>query len=38
MIDPAVKAASARSLFNRWRRELAAAFRIACEGDLSWPL
>jgi hypothetical protein len=29
---------SARSLFNRWRRELVAAHRIGCEGDVSWPV
>jgi AAA domain len=27
---------SARTLFNKFRRELVAANRIACEGDLSW--
>jgi hypothetical protein len=37
MIDKG-KADSARSLFNRWRRELVAANRIACEGDWSWPV
>jgi hypothetical protein len=29
---------SARSLFNRWRRELVSAHRIGCEGDVSWPV
>jgi hypothetical protein len=37
MIDPG-KPVSARSLFNRWRRELAAAHRIGCEGESSWPV
>jgi hypothetical protein len=37
MIDKE-KAVSARSLFNRWRRELVAAHRIGCEGDWSWPV
>jgi hypothetical protein len=36
MIDPTGKRDSARTLFNRWRRELVAAFRIGCEGDSSW--
>jgi hypothetical protein len=27
---------SARTLFNKFRRELVAANRIACEGDFSW--
>jgi hypothetical protein len=38
MIDPKGKADSARTLFNRWRRELVAAFRIGCEEELSWPI
>jgi hypothetical protein len=32
------KPVSARTLFNRFRRELVAANRIACEGDFSWLL
>jgi hypothetical protein len=36
LIDPEGKKESARSLFNRWRRELVAAHRIACEGGWSW--
>ena len=35
MIDPG-KPHSARTLFNKYRRELVAANRIACEGDFSW--
>jgi hypothetical protein len=38
MVDLQEKAHSARTLFLRWRRELAAAFRIGCEGDWSWPV
>jgi hypothetical protein len=38
MVDLEGKAHSARTLFLRWRRELVAAFRIGCEGDLSWPV
>lgn len=38
MIDPAQKAKSADTLFNRWRRELVAANYIACEAELSWPI
>ena len=38
MIDLEQKAHSARTLFLRWRRELVAAFRIGCQGDLSWPI
>ncbi len=30
------KVNSARTLFNKFRRELVAANRIACEGDFSW--
>jgi hypothetical protein len=35
LIDPD-KPHSARTLFNKFRRELVAANRIACEGDFSW--
>jgi hypothetical protein len=38
MVDLKEKGHSARTLFLRWRRELVAAFRIGCEGDLSWPV
>jgi hypothetical protein len=38
MVDPGGKPDSARNLINRWRRELIAARRIACEGDLTWLL
>jgi hypothetical protein len=38
MVDLEQKPASARTLFQRWRRELVAAFRIGCEGDWSWPI
>jgi hypothetical protein len=37
MLDKA-KPDSTRSLFNRWRRELVAAFRIGCEQEWSWPI
>jgi hypothetical protein len=36
LIDLKGKPHSARTLFNKFRRELVAANRIACEGDLSW--
>jgi hypothetical protein len=35
LIDLA-KPDSARTLFNKHRRELIAANRIACEGDWTW--
>jgi AAA domain len=35
LVDPA-KQHSARTLFNKFRRELVAANLIACEGDQSW--
>ena len=35
LIDPG-KPHSARTLFGKFRRELVAANRIACEGDFSW--
>lgn len=38
LIDLKGKPDSARSLMNTWRRELIAANRIACDGDLSWML
>jgi AAA domain len=38
LIDPEAKPASARTLFAKYRRELVAANRIACEGKLSWIL
>jgi hypothetical protein len=38
MIEPEDRPESAKSLFYRWRRELIAASRIACEGDLTWLL
>ena len=37
LIDPE-KAASARTLFNKYRLELVAANRVGCEGDLTWTL
>jgi hypothetical protein len=36
LIDTEAKAHSARTLFSKFRRELVAANRIACEGDFSW--
>jgi hypothetical protein len=36
MIDTAAKPHSARTLFATFRRELVAANRIACEGDMTW--
>jgi hypothetical protein len=36
LIDLAGKPHSARTLFNKFRRELVAANRIATEGDMSW--
>jgi hypothetical protein len=36
LVDSARNAKSALTMFNRFRRELVAANRIACEGDLSW--
>jgi AAA domain len=36
LIDPQAKPHSARTLFARFRRELVAANRIACEEDFSW--
>ena len=38
LIDPETKANSARTLFNKYRRELVGANRIGCQGDLSWSL
>jgi hypothetical protein len=38
LIDAEAKPHSARTLFATFRRELVAANRIACEGDLSWLL
>jgi AAA domain len=38
MIDPEARPDSARNLFNRWRRELMAANRIASEEKFSWLL
>ncbi len=38
LIDPQAKPHSARTLFARFRRELVAANRIACEEDFSWLL
>lgn len=38
MIDAAAKPHSARTLFATFRRELVAANRIACEGDMTWLL
>jgi len=38
MVDLKEKGHSARTLFLRWRRELVAAFRVGCDGDLSWPV
>jgi hypothetical protein len=38
MIDLSGNGKSARTLMNTFRRELVAANRIACEGDLSWLL
>ncbi|WP_038976473.1 AAA family ATPase [Bradyrhizobium japonicum] len=38
LIDLAQKPDSARTLMNTFRRELVAANRIACDGDLSWVL
>ena len=34
--DPKQKPDSARAMFSRYRRELVAAARIACDGDLTW--
>lgn len=38
LIDAKAKPHSARTLFAKFRRELVAANRIACEGDFSWLL
>jgi hypothetical protein len=38
LIDINRKEKSATTIFNRFRRELVAANRIACEGDLQWLL
>lgn len=38
LIDVEAKAHSARTLFSKFRRELIAANRIACEEDWSWLL
>jgi hypothetical protein len=38
LIDASAKPHSARTLFAKFRRELVAANRIACDGDLSWLL
>ena len=38
VLDPERNAHSARTLFAKHRRELVAANRVACEGDLSWTL
>lgn len=38
LIDTEAKAHSARTLFSKFRRELIAANRIACEEDWSWLL
>src|SRR5260370_590972 len=36
LIDAQAKPHSARTLFSKFKRELVAANRIACEGELSW--
>jgi hypothetical protein len=36
LIDKKQKPDSARAMFSRYRRELIAAARIGCDGDLSW--
>jgi hypothetical protein len=36
LIDPKAKPDSARTLFNKYRRELIAANRIVCNGEVSW--
>jgi hypothetical protein len=36
LIDKKQKPDSARAMFSRYRRELVAAARIACDGDLTW--
>ena len=36
LIDTEANAHSARTLFAKFRRELVAANRIACEGEFSW--
>ena len=36
VLDPDAKAHSSRTLFSKFRRELVAANRIACEEDFSW--
>jgi hypothetical protein len=36
LIDKQQKPDSARAMFSRYRRELVAATRIACDGDLTW--
>jgi hypothetical protein len=38
LIDIKRKEKSATTIFNRFRRELVAANRIACDGDLQWML
>jgi hypothetical protein len=38
LIDIKRKEKSATTIFNRFRRELVAANRIACDGDLQWLL
>ncbi len=38
LIDSKRNEKSATTMFNRFRRELVAANRIACEGDLQWLL
>ena len=38
LLDPEAKANTYRALFSKFRRDLVAANRIACEGDHSWLL
>lgn len=38
LIDPKAKTDSARALLSKYRRELIAANRIACNDELCWVL
>ena len=38
LLDPKAKPDSARTLFNKYRRELIGANMVACQGNLTWTL